>query len=638
MMGGIMNKNRRALAGIVLLFIIVCCAVGTAETYDFGGVTDNGEYSGTLAIDNNGNVAVTIASATGATANVQVGAQDSDDANGATAMQATTASGDMVFVGSGAANANGNTASTGALASGNAEIETVLGAVAGGTGVAAGQDTSMNGQTAIAGSLGVSGAGDVASTDTHLSDAGSIDTIQGAATGEVDFMGINAAGAAAGQSSTISASNGGWASSTATGRGSTAMTQASTAGAGNINTLQVAAAGEVDLTGLAEVSVNGAVAGQSSDIQSDNGGFIFGSAATESYEAMTRAEYTGNGNIDTIQVAAAGDIDGTLCSNSFDVGGAIAGQYSDIQSKKRGKILSGAASESYEAMTQARYSGGGSIQTFQVAAAGEVDLTGLAEVSVNGAVAGHSSDIQGNNGGNAITAAETESYEARTRAQLDGSGNIDTIQIAAAGEVDGTLCSNSIDVGGAVAGQSSFIHSERRNGGYANSAAETESYEARTRALLDGRGNIDTIQVAAAGEVDLTGLAEVSLDGAVAGQSVDVITSGGGDGNAISTAETENGYDYARVLTRFRNGGYIDDIIQVCAAGNGVITTPIDIEAEGAAAAQFIPSGSNRIISRAVHGIETARNSERTSPAFQYAVAGSFTDGVTIEGAAAGII
>lgn len=416
-MGGTMIRKRTIAAGIFLLSILFCCSGAVAETYDFGGATGNGEYHGTLAVDNSGNVAFTMAAATGPGASVQT-TQNANAGDRASATQETRAVGDSAFVGSGAANAHGDTASTAAHAFGNAEIESVQGAIAGGLGAAAGQMTELTGQTAAAGSLGISGSGYEASTTTRITDGGVIDTMQGAAAGSFsyhtagpttstlfqgignadDILGIpliidvDASGAVAGQISEIQADNGGRAGSTASGHGNAATTQASITGAGEIETIQVAGAGRIGIDGLIDgISADGAVAGQFSGLDSDTGGRV-SSRATNShgYEAGTAARYYGEGEIwGCYQGAAAGQIG---IAGMASVDGAAAGQALQLESDTGGSVSSSATnSHGYVAGTGARYYGTGFIDTVQGAAAGQAGITGLG--SVDGAIAGQDSAV-----------------------------------------------------------------------------------------------------------------------------------------------------------------------------------------------------------------------------------------------------
>ena len=411
-----MTRKYTIVAGIFLLSILFCCSGAMAETYDFGGATGNGEYSGTLAVDNSGNVAFTIAAATGPGSSVQT-TQNSNAGGGASATQETRAVGDSAFVGSGAANAHGDTASTAAHAFGNAEIESVQGAIAGGSGAAAGQMTELTGQTAAAGSLGISGSGYEASTTTRITDGGVIDTMQGAAAGSFSYntagqansntfftvaadqifgtplvLYVDVTGAVAGQYSEIYAENGGQASSSANGNGNFATTQASVTGEGSIGTIQIAGAGQIGVEGLLDgISADGAVAGQFSGLDSDNGGSV-SSRATNShgYEAGTAARYYGEGEIwGCYQGAAAGQIG---IAGMASVDGAAAGQALQLESDTGGSVSSSATnSHGYVAGTGARYYGTGFIDTVQGAAAGQAGITGLG--SVDGAIAGQDSAV-----------------------------------------------------------------------------------------------------------------------------------------------------------------------------------------------------------------------------------------------------
>ena len=411
-----MTRKYTIVAGIFLLSILFCCSGAMAETYDFGGATGNGEYSGTLAVDNSGNVAFTIAAATGPGSSVQT-TQNSNAGDRASATQETRAVGDSAFVGSGAANAHGDTASTAAHAFGNAEIESVQGAIAGGSGAAAGQMTELTGQTAAAGSLGISGSGYEASTTTRITDGGVIDTMQGAAAGSFSYntagqansntfftvaadqifgtplvLYVDVTGAVAGQYSEIYAENGGQASSSANGNGNFATTQASVTGEGSIGTIQIAGAGQIGVEGLLDgISADGAVAGQFSGLDSDNGGSV-SSRATNShgYEAGTAARYYGEGEIwGCYQGAAAGQIG---IAGMASVDGAAAGQALQLESDTGGSVSSSATnSHGYVAGTGARYYGTGFIDTVQGAAAGQAGITGLG--SVDGAIAGQDSAV-----------------------------------------------------------------------------------------------------------------------------------------------------------------------------------------------------------------------------------------------------
>ena len=411
-----MIRKRTIAAGIFLLSILFCCSGAVAETYDFGGATGNGEYHGTLAVDNSGNVAFTIAAATGPGSSVQT-TQNSNAGDRASATQETRAVGDSAFVGSGAANAHGDTASTAAHAFGNAEIESVQGAIAGGSGAAAGQMTELTGQTAAAGSLGISGSGYEASTTTRITDGGVIDTMQGAAAGSFSYntagqansntfftvaadqifgtplvLYVDVTGAVAGQYSEIYAENGGQASSSANGNGNFATTQASVTGEGSIGTIQIAGAGQIGVEGLLDgISADGAVAGQFSGLDSDNGGSV-SSRATNShgYEAGTAARYYGEGEIwGCYQGAAAGQIG---IAGMASVDGAAAGQALQLESDTGGSVSSSATnSHGYVAGTGARYYGTGFIDTVQGAAAGQAGITGLG--SVDGAIAGQDSAV-----------------------------------------------------------------------------------------------------------------------------------------------------------------------------------------------------------------------------------------------------
>jgi len=591
-----MRTIRRAIAISLLFLVIFCCSIGTAATYDFGAANGNGVYSGTLAVDNNGNVAVAIAASTG---EFQVIDQVADDTGGAFATQLVNATGENVFVGTGASNANGDTASTGALATGNAMIETIQGAEAGGAGVAAGQATYMEGQTAVAGSLGVSGDGYQASTDTHISNGGAIDTTQEAAAGRILFLGINAVGAVAGQISEIFAGNGGWASSTANGNGNTVTTEASVAGEGVIDTIQVAGAGQVeggieypleygDLSDgelesqvgipefFADLSVEGAFAGQASYVWSDNGGYTRSSAASaDGYQANTGTRYSGTGVIDTIQGAAAGQVESQIGYSELSVdlsfGGAVAGQASSVESNQHATAQSSSNGNGYQAETSAGFEDDGSIDTIQGALAGEIDIFGAA--SVAGAAAGQYTNITS-----------------------DSSGLL-------------TPAPYMPDVGSGR--------------GYASSSATTGSAaSAETSAEYSGSGYIDTIQGAAAGEIDI--LSAASVAGAVAGQSSYLGSDASGEAHTL--ASFNNGYDRVELTSQFSEGGSMD-IVQGGAAGRISITDVFN--AQGAAAAQYnptlysqyaVPISSYEMTASADHGGE--HDETDYSDGFQWAVAG----------------
>ncbi len=279
--------------------------------------------------------------------------------------------------------------------------------------------TELTGQTAAAGSLGISGSGYEASTTTRITDGGVIDTMQGAAAGSFSyhtagptagntlFLGIDDAGdilgrpliididvsgAVAGQISEIQADNGGRAGSTASGHGNAATTQASITGAGEIETIQVAGAGRIGIDGLIDgISADGAVAGQFSGLDSDTGGSV-SSRATNShgYEAGTAARYYGEGEIWGCYQGAAAGQIGIAGMASVDC--AAAGQALQLESDTGGSVSSSATnSHGYVAGTGARYYGTGFIDTVQGAAAGQAGITGLG--SVDGAIAGQDSAV-----------------------------------------------------------------------------------------------------------------------------------------------------------------------------------------------------------------------------------------------------
>jgi hypothetical protein len=268
---------------------------------------------------------------------------------------------------------------------------------------------------------------------------------------------IDVTGAVAGQRSKIYAENGGQASSSASGNGNFASTQASVTGEGSIGTIQIAGAGQIGVEGLLDgISADGAVAGQDSLIESDNGG----SASTSvtggnGYQAETGGEFSGNGMYGTTQIAGAGriGIDGLLDGISAD--GAVAGQDSLIESDNGGSVSSRATnSQGYEAGTAARYYGEGEIWgCYQGAAAGQTGIAGMA--SVDGAAAGQALQLDSDNGGSVSSSAtNAHGYVAGTGAHYYGSGYIDTIQGAAAGQA-GIHGLGSVD--GAIAGQDSAI-------------------------------------------------------------------------------------------------------------------------------------------------------------------------------------
>lgn len=553
---------------VFLLLIIFCCVYATAETYDFGGTTDNGVYSGTLAVDNNGNVAFTVAAATGPGADVQVTAQYSDDTGGAAAGQETRAVGESAFIGSGAASSNGDTASTGAHAIGNADIDTLQAAEAGQGGVPgfatvdgalAIQETTILGQNAAAGSLGVSHAGYEADTNTHANDGG-METFQGSGAGEINFLGIDVAGAVAAQHSLIDSENGGSASSTATGGVNSAETQLSFSDDGLAETYQGAAVGQVSIVGLPGVTIDGAVAGQESLINSVNGGTASSSASNgNGYEAGTEANFNGEGLIAGGQIAAAGNVEGTLFSTPFDAGGVLAGQTLTVISDNGGYASSSAnTGNSYETFSISEYAGNGAIGTTQGAAAVGIEIPGTA--TVDGAVSGQISVIESDIEGTAFT--------------YTGSSDFET---------------------GAV------------------SIAEFG---------YDG-GIMWAVQGGAAGQVDLTGVAAV--DGAVVGQYAEIDPDGTGTGFALVAAQTGNDYDLVSVQTVSTGGNPIDDVIQGAAAGRISVTNLITFDAEGAAAFQHssLPAG-NIMFAEARHGTTHAAD-PTNSPDTQYALAGRAT-------------
>jgi hypothetical protein len=578
-----MRTIRRAIVISLLFFVIFCCSIGTAATYDFGAVNANGLYSGTLAVDNNGNVAVAIAASTG---ELQVIEQDADDTGGALVTQLVIANGENVFVGTGASNANGDTASTGALASGNALVDTMQGADAGGAGVAAGQDTYMEGQTAVAGSLGVSGDGYEASTDTHLSNGGSILTMQEAAAGRILFLGINAVGAVAGQISDIFAGNGGWASSTASGQGNTATTEASVAGEGIIETIQVAGAGQVGVSEFfGDLSVDGAFAGQDSHIESAGYGVARSSSTnSDGYHAETSATYEGIGHINTTQGAAAGSIG---ISGMASISGALAGQSSDVVSDYTGYASSSATSgDGTRAETTAGFEGDGRIDTIQGAVASGIVIPGTTDVTIGGAAAGQYSNITSNSGGLLLPVPIP-----------DGAGG------------------------------RGYAYSSATTGPVASANTSSEYY---------GSGYIDTIQGAAAGEIDIFGAASVA--GAVAGQSSSLGSDGSGEAHTL--ALYNNGYDQVELMSQFSECGSIDDITQGAAAGTVSVTDIFGIgpfEAEGAAG--FQESSSSYIESRAEHSDTHFIVLGSTPPSLHWVVAGTYTEGgTTDEGVDGGIV
>ncbi|KQC04653.1 MAG: hypothetical protein APR53_09750 [Methanoculleus sp. SDB] len=633
-----MRHKKVVITTVSLLLIVFCCFFASAETYDFGGATDNGVYSGTLAVDNSGNVAFTVAAATGPAADVQVTAQYSDDTGRAAAGQETRAVGDSAFIGSGAASSNGDTASTGAHAIGNADINTQQAAVAGQggvpgfatvDGVLAIQESTILGEAAAAGSLGVSHAGYEAHTNTRMTGEGTIDTFQGAGAGDVNLLGIGVIGAVAGQDSFIDSENGGSASSMATGGGNSAETQLSFPTDGIAITGQVAAAGQVEVPGL--VTGYGAVAGQESAIGSENGGTASSSASNgNGDEAETWAEFNGPGGIAMAQGAAAGQVELSAGLADMTVDGAVAGQsVFDLASGNSGTIGSYATnSDGDTAGTRAHYDGAGIITGSQVAAAGDVEGTLFSTpFDAGGALATQEIDVLGNNGGYAWSAAITgNGYEASTYSDYWGTGTLSAMQGAAAAEIE---VPGTVSVDGAAAGQISIIASTYA--GHAYSFAGTGG-DFTTSAISEASYGIEgglmiTEQGAATGQVDAPGFA--SVDGAVAGQYASIDPGGTGSGDAYTLAQTGDLYDFVEVQTRSVGGNPIDDVIQGAAAGR--ISVPGTFNAEGAAAIQ---RSTNAMAATAIHGATIDPDfAAGGGGATQYALAGRVTNGGTIEGA-----
>lgn len=377
--------------------------------------------------------------------------------------------------------------------------------------------------------------------------------------------------------------------------GDEASTEATIRGTGMIFTEQGAAAG--DAVDMPLYAADGAAAGQFSNIvlnegrasaesESESEGWFF----LEDNEAGTEASIRGEGEILTLQGAAAGDVFSPVFGAMAN--GAVAAQWSDLESTQGGEAESW-SSNGWEnsAETEAGYHGDGGIEnTYQGAAAGSVFVFG--EGSAEGAIAIQHTDAIWSDVQNGPTAwASSEAHNGRensagTEAYAIGDGRIEeTTQgaIAGEGQIYGFF---GVEVEGAAAGQFTEVIESEVGGGAETWARNGRENFATTEAGFRGDGSIeDTLQVGGAGEIEVRHLGEV--EGAIAVQHTDGIYSGDDD-TAWASSYARNGRENEAGTRTFALGedGFIEETTQGAVAGEGS-TWLFGLEVEGAAAGQF---------------------------------------------------
>jgi len=446
--------------------------------------------------------------------------------------------------------------------------------------VAYGSGTAMSGA--------MSHQGDVATTTATVDNGGVIQTGQAAGAGYVHAGSSTANGAAAGQLSTILATNGGSATSSASNANNdegAAGTNAIVFGQGKITTAQGAAAGQAAAwqAGLFGIHADGAVAAQYSTLNSTNGGFANSWSNNEDQNyAQTGVGYDGVGKItDTIQGAAAGEVrahDNT--GDNINAEGALALQHTESVTSDTGAYVSSDSSsmDPAAAHTTANFAGIGAItDATSGAAAGNVDATISGnDVTVDGALAAqHIGDMHSTNGGHTMSSAaqpDNEEGSASTQADYNDVGSIEgNTQGAAAGTAQFQVNGNDVWLNGAVAGQHTNEITSTTFGGARTAANNEDELTAVTGTSFQNTGQAapgtitGTTQFGVAGQVAVNGQWDTA-EGAAVFQSTDGIQSNNG-GHA--TSESNNIVDSQTAMTeaRYATNGAITGTTQGAAAG-----------------------------------------------------------------------
>jgi len=371
--------------------------------------------------------------------------------------------------------------------------------------VVAHQATGMLAAVGSADSGAIDSDGNSASTHDAFL-LGGMTTFQGAAAGGSNTFFSDVEGAVAGQASNVVALGGGSASSYSMNDGNSAGTQALFLGPGAIEgTKQVATAGSANVLFF---GTNGAAAIQQTDeIESigPGGAWSWATDSNGNY-AQSNTTYSSLGEItDLTQGAAAG----TVSIGPFDSTGAVAGQQTTV-STLLGTASAGTSSDAADNVhsnTFASVVGPGTISAGQFAAA-TGDTFAFQNVDVAG-ISGIAGSSSSDNAGNS----------AATEATFSLVGEIeDSTQFTAAGSIGVPF----FGVNGAVAGQQTGEIESIGPGAARSWATDSIGNYAQSNSTYTGLGEIeDLTQGAAAGTVQI---GPFDTTGAVAGQQTTIHT------------------------------------------------------------------------------------------------------------------
>jgi hypothetical protein len=443
------------------------------------------------------------------------------------------------------------------------------------------------------------------------------DTTQGAAAGELEVNHHDVVeGALAIQNTeqivSLNSPTTSWANSCSSdddGNFAVTAVQANGPGSEIDGTFQGAAAGEVNFF---DIEGDGAIAaGHTDSVDGLDGGWASSSSNNECENfADTNAGFDGIGHIyDTTQGAAAGEVE----VHGHDVvEGAIAIQDTEeISSYEIGTVWANSSAMDDDGncvFTEAYASGPNNAihDTTQGAAAGEYDFWG---VEGDGAIAGQHTECvsipyqeagvpewTGSVISNAYSPYEECSrygpVYAETGDQFDGTGLItDATQIVAAGETTIRFSDDKIKLEGASAFQDTGeIYASYGNGEAWSTASFADNNEgsAGTNDMFDAGGSIvGTIQGAGAGSVTFYDDCQekLKLEGAIAAQHTDLITSGSDDSASATSWANNEDRNFANTTVGFAGIGSIEDTTQGAAAGQIAVNGQHDT-VEGAIAAQ----------------------------------------------------
>jgi|GEM_PF-5251646 len=375
----------------------------SGQTMTAGGNYGTNAYGTSIAITEDGEIAVTAAAVIGYdTSKTQSIVTSADDSDGASTSQSTDVSGETIIAVSSASDSSGNTAVTEMIATGDASLITEQGAEAqNGVSTDAGQQTVVTADNAIASTVAVGDEGTAEATtvveDGNLATGQSVSTTGGA-----------------GQTSTVEGARGSATVTAADNTGATAIASASFED-GTLDTRQDAVVSD---DGGVSVTQHAAASGAEATVTST-------STATNGDTATASAEVT-NGKI-TTDVQNAGN-SGTEDSYAGNVDTVVTGD-------------SGSASVTATAADGATASASAIIVNGEVVADQFASATGEAEVSQNVAARGDNA--------------------AATVAAEDGQGNLLEVNAeVTSGTINAGQSATADPVSGANGGQSTTISAD----------------------------------------------------------------------------------------------------------------------------------------------------------------------------------